>query len=77
MRTRGSSRRNILQTTTLNDFKDAETNLTLELDELKSQWSQSAEFSKSVRSRIKSLEDSKLLSDLKAKRSTGKWNKPG
>ena len=56
------------QTTTLNDFKDTETNLTLELDKLKSQWSQSAEFSKSVRSRIKSLEDAKLLSDLKAEK---------
>ncbi|CCF58201.1 hypothetical protein KAFR_0E00470 [Kazachstania africana CBS 2517] len=48
-----------------NDFRDTKLGLELELENLKIQWSHEIEFKRSLKSNIKSLENSKLLSDLK------------
>ncbi|SCW00746.1 LAFE_0C11056g1_1 [Lachancea fermentati] len=53
------------QTSILQDFRESEIQLQLELDNLKTQWSHEIDLRKSLKSSIKSLENSKLLYDLK------------
>ena len=53
------------QFSVLQDFRETELQLQLELDNLKSQWSHDIDLRKSLKSSIKSLENSKLLYDLK------------
>lgn len=53
------------QTTAIQDFQENKLSLELELDNLKAQLSHEIEFKKSIKSNIKSLENAKLLSDLK------------
>ncbi|SCV02030.1 LANO_0F14752g1_1 [Lachancea nothofagi CBS 11611] len=49
----------------LQDFHESEVQLRLELDNLKAQWAHEIDLRKSLKSSIKSLENSKLLYDLK------------
>lgn len=53
------------QASLLQDFQESKLQLELELDNLKNYWSHEINLRKSLRSNIKSLENSKLLSDLK------------
>lgn len=53
------------QVSLLQDFKESKLQLELELDNLKNYWSHEIDLRKSLKSNIKSLENSKLLSDLK------------
>lgn len=53
------------QASLLQDFQESKLQLELELDNLKNYWSQEINLRKSLRSNIKSLENSKMLSDLK------------
>ena len=53
------------QATAIEDFRENRINLELELENLKSQWSHENDFRKSIKSNIKSLENAKLLSDMK------------
>lgn len=53
------------QFSVLQDFRETELQLQLELDNLKTQWSHDIDLRKSLKSSIKSLENSKLLYDLK------------
>lgn len=53
------------QSSLLQDFQESKLQLDLEIDNLKSYWSHEIDLRKSLRSNIKSLENSKLLSDLK------------
>lgn len=53
------------QKSLLQDFQESREELQFELDNLKVQWSHEIDFRKSMKSNIKSLENSKLLSDLK------------
>ncbi|KAG0656032.1 hypothetical protein C6P45_002806 [Maudiozyma exigua] len=53
------------QATAIEDFHENRINLELELENLKSQWSHENDFRKSIKSNIKSLENAKLLSDMK------------
>ena len=59
------------QTSYLQDFKESKEELLLELDTLKNHWSHELDFRKSLKSNIKSLENSKLLGDMKAEKLTG------
>lgn len=56
------------QTSYLQDFKESKEELLLELDTLKNHWSHELDFRKSLKSNIKSLENSKLLGDMKAEK---------
>lgn len=53
------------QSSLLQDFQESKLQLELELENLKNYWSHEINLRKSLRSNIKSLENSKLLSDLK------------
>ncbi|SCU97131.1 LADA_0H04654g1_1 [Lachancea dasiensis] len=53
------------ETSILQDFHESEVQLKLELDNLKAQWAHDIDLRKSLKSSIKSLENSKLLYDLK------------
>lgn len=53
------------QTQLLEEFKESKVSLELELDNLKIHWSYEIDYRKSLKSNIKSLENSKLLSDIK------------
>lgn len=53
------------QSSLLQDFQESKMQLDLEVDNLKNYWSHEIDLRKSLRSNIKSLENSKLLSDLK------------
>lgn len=53
------------QSSLLQDFQESKLQLDLEVDNLKNYWSHEIDLRKSLRSNIKSLENSKLLSDLK------------
>ncbi|CAL9732638.1 hypothetical protein MOUN0_O02520 [Monosporozyma unispora] len=56
------------QTSYLQDFKESKEELNLELDNLKTHWSHELDFRKSLKSNIKSLENNKLLSDMKTEK---------
>ncbi|SMN18182.1 similar to Saccharomyces cerevisiae YEL043W Predicted cytoskeleton protein involved in intracellular signalling based on quantitative analysis of protein-protein interaction maps [Maudiozyma saulgeensis] len=60
------------QTTAIQDFQENKINLELELENLKSQWSHENDLRKSIKSNIKSLENAKLLSDLKFEKTNQK-----
>jgi len=60
------------QTTAIQDFHENKINLQLELENLKSQWSHENDLRKSIKSNIKSLENAKLLSDLKFEKANQK-----
>lgn len=62
----------VQQTTSIQDFQDTKLNLEMELDNLKTHWSHEIEFKKSIKSNIKSLENAKLLSDLKFEKTNQK-----
>ncbi|CAR21928.1 Gta1p [Lachancea thermotolerans CBS 6340] len=53
------------QASVFQDFRESEIQLRLELDNLKAQWAHEIDLRKSLKSSIKSLENSKLLYDLK------------
>lgn len=56
------------RTSYLQEFKESKEELLLELDNLKSHWSHELDFRKSLKSNIKSLENNKLLGDMKAEK---------
>lgn len=63
------------QTLLLQDFKESRLELELELDNLKTHWSHEIDLRKSLKSNIKSLENSKLLTDLKIEKLNKKIDK--
>lgn len=56
------------QASCLQDFKESKEELLLELDNLKNHWSHELDFRKSLKSNIKSLENNKLLGDMKTEK---------
>lgn len=63
------------QTSLLQDFQESKLELELELDNLKTHWSHEVDLRKSLKSNIKSLENSKLLTDLKIEKLNKKIDK--
>lgn len=63
------------QTSLLQDFQESKLELELELDNLKTHWSHEIDLRKSLKSNIKSLENSKLLTDLKIEKLNKKIDK--
>ncbi|EJS44093.1 YEL043W [Saccharomyces arboricola H-6] len=63
------------QTSLLQDFQESKLELELELDNLKTHWSHEIDLRKSLKSNIKSLENSKLLTDLKIEKINKKIEK--
>ncbi|QID84496.1 hypothetical protein GRS66_007000 [Saccharomyces pastorianus] len=63
------------QTSLLQDFQESKVELELELDNLKTHWSHEIDLRKSLKSNIKSLENSKLLTDLKIEKLSKKIDK--
>ncbi|EHN02844.1 YEL043W-like protein [Saccharomyces cerevisiae x Saccharomyces kudriavzevii VIN7] len=63
------------QTSLLQDFQESRSELELELDNLKTHWSHEIDLRKSLKSNIKSLENSKLLTDLKIEKLNKKVDK--
>ena len=63
------------QTLLLQDFQESKLELELELDNLKTHWSHEIDLRKSLKSNIKSLENSKLLTDLKIEKLNKKIDK--
>lgn len=63
------------QNSLLQDFQESKVELELELDNLKTHWSHEIDLRKSLKSNIKSLENSKLLTDLKIEKLSKKIDK--